>query len=84
MVHTHTGYRGADSWLHPHLGAVPRHFPDVRDDDDEEEEEEIYNDDADGDDSEEEEGLHQRGLTQRVFPGEKFRTCGSFCLHDVR
>ena len=60
-----TGYGGADSWLHPHLGAVPRDFPDVRDDDDddEEEEEENYNDDADGDDSEDEEGLHQGGLT---------------------
>ena len=67
-----TGYGGADSWLHPHLGAVPRDFPDVRDDDDDdEEEEENYNDDADGDDSEDEEGLHQGGLTQRVFPGEK-------------
>ena len=67
------GYGGADSWLHPHLGAVPRDFPDVRDDDDDddEEEEENYNDDAYGDDSEDEEGLHQGGLTQRVFLGEK-------------
>ena len=58
-----TGYGGADSWLHPHLGAVPRDFPDVREwDDDDEEEEENYNDDADGDDSEDEEVLHQGGL----------------------
>ena len=63
------GYGGADSWLHPHLGAVPRDFPDVRDDDDdEEEEEENYNDDvdADADDSEDEEGLHQ-GIPHKEY-----------------
>ena len=64
-----TGYGGADSWLHPHLGAVPRDFPNVRDDDeDDEEEEENCNDDADahGDDSEDEERLRQ-GVSHKEY-----------------